>query len=404
MTLDRNALLQAYTTMRRIREFEERVNSEFVAGHVPGFVHLYSGEEAIAVGICMHLDAGDYIGSTHRGHGHSLAKGCDSKRMMLEIFGKAEGLCAGKGGSMHIADLERGMLGANAIVGGSPPLVIGAALTAKTLKSDRVAVAFTGDGGSNQGTIFEAMNMAVVLQLPALFVIENNGYGEGTAVEYAVGAKDLARRAAGFGMPAVKVDGRDFFAVYDAAASAVTRARAGGGPSSKGLLIQAIRDEDPVIFLEHTKFYDLEGEVPAESYTVPFGEATVLREGGDATIVALARMTHVALEAAAALAEKGVEVTVIDPRTTSPLDEETILESVGTTGRLLVVDESNPRCSVASEIAAVVAERGFRDLKAPIRRVTAPHTPVPFSPILENAYIPSAKAVEAAVMELMRTS
>ena len=231
MTLDHNALLHAYTAMRRIREFEERVNAEFVAGHVPGFVHLYSGEEAIAVGICIHLDSGDYIGSTHRGHGHSLAKGCDSKRMMLEIFGKAEGLCAGKGGSMHIADLERGMLGANAIVGGSPPLVIGAALTAKTLKSDRVAVAFTGDGGSNQGTIFEAMNMAVVLQLPAVFVIENNGYGEGTAVEYAVGAEDLARRAAGFGMPAVKVDGRDFFAVYDAAASAVSRARAGGGPS-----------------------------------------------------------------------------------------------------------------------------------------------------------------------------
>lgn len=173
---------------------------------------------------------------------------------------------------------------------------------------------------------------------------------------------------------------------------------------AKGLLIQAIRDEDPVIFLEHTKLYDIEGEVPAESYTVPFGEATVLREGGDATIVALARMTHVALEAATALAEKGVEVTVIDPRTTSPLDEETILESIGTTGRLLVVDESNPRCSVASEIAAVVAERGFRDLKAPIRRVTAPHTPVPFSPILESAYIPSAGAVEAAVLELMRAS
>jgi TPP-dependent pyruvate/acetoin dehydrogenase alpha subunit len=229
--LDRRTLLLAYTTMRRIRDFEERVNAEFVAGHVPGFVHLYSGEEAIAAGVCMHLDSTDYIGSTHRGHGHSLAKGCDSKGMMLEIFGKAEGLCAGKGGSMHIADLERGMLGANAIVGGSPPLVIGAALTAKTLKSDRVAVAFTGDGGSNQGTIFEAINMAVVLQLPAIFVIENNGYGEGTAVEYAVGAEDLAQRAAGFGLPAVKVDGRDFFAVYDAAASAVARARAGGGPS-----------------------------------------------------------------------------------------------------------------------------------------------------------------------------
>ena len=172
---------------------------------------------------------------------------------------------------------------------------------------------------------------------------------------------------------------------------------------AKGLLIQAIRDDDPVIFLEHTKLYDLEGEVPAESYTVPFGEAVVLREGGDATIVALGRMTHVALEAAAALANKGVEVTVLDPRTTSPLDEETILESVGATGRLLVVDESNPRCSVASEIAAVVAERGFQYLKAPIRRVTAPHTPVPFSPVLERAYIPSAKAVESAVLELMRT-
>jgi acetoin:2,6-dichlorophenolindophenol oxidoreductase subunit beta len=173
---------------------------------------------------------------------------------------------------------------------------------------------------------------------------------------------------------------------------------------AKGLLIQAIRDEDPVIFLEHTKLYDLEGEVPAEGYTVPFGEAHILREGGDLTIVALARMTHMALEAAFALAEKGVEATVIDPRTTSPLDEETILESIRATGRLLVVDESNPRCSVASEIAAVVAERAFRDLKAPIRRVTAPHTPVPFSPVLENAYIPSSAAIEAAAMELVRWS
>jgi pyruvate/2-oxoglutarate/acetoin dehydrogenase E1 component len=173
---------------------------------------------------------------------------------------------------------------------------------------------------------------------------------------------------------------------------------------AKGLLIQAIRDEDPVIFLEHTKLYDLEGEVPAESYTVPFGEAHILREGRDLTIVALARMTHMALDAASALAAKGIEATVIDPRTTSPLDEETILESIGATGRLLVVDESNPRCSVASEIAAVVAERAFRDLRAPIRRVTAPHTPVPFSPVLENAYIPSSAAIEAAAMELVRWS
>jgi pyruvate/2-oxoglutarate/acetoin dehydrogenase E1 component len=173
---------------------------------------------------------------------------------------------------------------------------------------------------------------------------------------------------------------------------------------AKGLLIQAIRDDDPVIFLEHTKLYDVEGDVPTESYTVPFGEAQILREGGHLTIVALARMTHIALEAASGLAEKGIEATVIDPRTTSPLDEETILDSVAATGRLLVVDESNPRCSVASEIAAVVAERGFRDLKAPIRRITAPHTPVPFSPVLESAYIPCSASVEAAAMDLVRWS
>jgi pyruvate dehydrogenase E1 component beta subunit len=170
---------------------------------------------------------------------------------------------------------------------------------------------------------------------------------------------------------------------------------------AKGLLIQAIRDDDPVVFLEHTKLYDQEGEVPPESYAIPFGEANVLRDGGDVTIVALARMVHVALKAADLLASKGVEATVIDPRSTSPLDEDTILESLSATGRLVIVDESNPRCSVASEIAAVVAERAFRDLKAPIRRVTAPHTPVPFSPVLEEAYIPSSDAVVSAALDVM---
>jgi acetoin:2,6-dichlorophenolindophenol oxidoreductase subunit alpha len=231
MYLSTDHLKRAYATMRRIREFEERVNAEFSAGHIPGFVHLYSGEEAIAVGVCLHLETDDYIGSTHRGHGHCIAKGCDTTGMMLEVFGKAEGLCGGKGGSMHIADLARGMLGANAIVGGSPPLVVGAAWANKTRGTDRIAVAFTGDGGSNQGTIFEAMNMAVVLRLPAIFVVENNGYGEGTGVEYAVGSKDIADRAAGFGMPAAAVDGSDFFAIHEAMSAAVARARSGEGPS-----------------------------------------------------------------------------------------------------------------------------------------------------------------------------
>lgn len=165
------------------------------------------------------------------GHGHCIAKGCDIHAMMLEIFGKDDGLCRGKGGSMHIADLDKGMLGANGIVGGGPPLAIGAALTAKTLKTGGVGLSFTGDGGSNQGLTFEAMNMAVVLKLPVIFVFENNGFGEGTGHDYAVGSKDIAGRAAGFGLPAVKVDGTDFFAVYEAAQTAIERARRGEGPS-----------------------------------------------------------------------------------------------------------------------------------------------------------------------------
>jgi TPP-dependent pyruvate/acetoin dehydrogenase alpha subunit len=231
MQLNRDELLKAYRAMATIRRFEERVNEEFAKGGIPGFVHLYAGEEAAAVGVCSHLGPQDYIASTHRGHGHSIAKGCDVTAMMHELFGKQDGLCGGKGGSMHIADLDRGMLGANGIVGGGPPLVIGAALTAKTLGRGTVAVSFTGDGGSNQGTTFEAINMAVVLKLPAVFVFENNQYGEGTAFAYAVGSRDIAGRAAGFGLPSIKVSGDDFFAVHEAAGEAVARARAGEGPS-----------------------------------------------------------------------------------------------------------------------------------------------------------------------------
>lgn len=232
MQQNSNLLAEAYVRMKRIREFEERVVVEFSNGKIPGFLHVYAGQEATAVGVCLHLDDQDQIGSTHRGHGHCIAKGCDLDGMMAELYGRGEGLCGGKGGSMHIADLSKGMLGANAIVGGSPPLVIGAALSAKTLGTGRVAVAFTGDGGSNQGTVFEAMNMAVVLKLPAIFVIENNGYGEHTGAAYACGNPDLAARSAAFGMPAVTVDGQDFFAVHEAMAEAVERARSGGGPTT----------------------------------------------------------------------------------------------------------------------------------------------------------------------------
>lgn len=232
MQLNREQLLKAWRDMVTIRRFEERVQEEFAKGGIPGFVHLYAGQEASAVGVCSHLGPQDRIASTHRGHGHSLAKGCDVTGMMLELFGRQGGLCAGKGGSMHIADLDQGMLGANGIVGGGPPLVVGAALAAKTLGTRNVAVSFTGDGGSNQGTTFEALNFAVVLKLPAIFVFENNGYGEYTGFSYAVGSRDIAGRAAGFGMPALRCNGDDFFAVHEAMREAVERARDGGGPTA----------------------------------------------------------------------------------------------------------------------------------------------------------------------------
>jgi pyruvate dehydrogenase E1 component alpha subunit len=230
MQLNREQLLAAYRMMRTIREFEDRVHVEFSAGGIPGFVHLYAGEEASAIGICMNLDDRDKIASTHRGHGHCIAKGCDVDGMMGEIFGKSNGLCGGKGGSMHIADLEKGMMGANGIVGGGPPLICGAALTAKTLKTGGVAVAFMGDGASNQGTTMESFNLAKAWNLPVIFVVEDNGYAESTGSNWSVSGTQLGR-AAGFGIPAVQVDGLDFFAIYDAAHEAVERARNGGGPS-----------------------------------------------------------------------------------------------------------------------------------------------------------------------------
>ena len=229
--LTKERLLDAYRTMRTIREFEDRLHVEFATGDIPGFVHLYAGEEAIAAGVCAHLGDDDSIASTHRGHGHAIAKGCDVKAMMQEIFGKAGGLCQGKGGSMHIADVDRGMLGANGIVGGGPPLICGVGLSAKTRGTRQVGVAFTGDGGSNQGTFLESLNLASVWNLPCVFVVENNGYAEATPAAYHLGGPDVAKRADGFGLPGVVVDGHDFFAVYEAAGEAIARARDGAGPS-----------------------------------------------------------------------------------------------------------------------------------------------------------------------------
>ena len=229
--LTKERLVAAYRTMRTIREFEERLHIEFATGDIPGFVHLYAGEEAIAAGVCAHLNPDDFISSTHRGHGHAIAKGCDLNGMMLEIFGKQGGLCHGKGGSMHIADLDKGMLGANGIVGGGPPLICGVGLSAKTRGTTQVGVAFIGDGGSNQGTFLESLNLSSVWGLPCVFIVENNGYAEATPAAYHLGTPDIAKRADGFGLPGVVVDGHDFFAVYEVAGEAIARARAGHGPS-----------------------------------------------------------------------------------------------------------------------------------------------------------------------------
>ena len=232
MSFERPQLLQAYRQMRTIRDFEERLHVEIQTGEIPGFTHLYSGQEAVAVGVCEHLSDADWIASTHRGHGHCIAKGCDVTGMMLEIYGRRDGLCKGKGGSMHIADMSKGMLGANAIVGGGPPIAVGAAIACKIQGQGKLAVAFGGDGSANQGTVFEAMNLAVVLKAPVIFVFENNGYSEHTGADYAVGSKDIAGRARGFGMPAEVCDGADFFSVYEAMGKAVERARRGDGPST----------------------------------------------------------------------------------------------------------------------------------------------------------------------------
>ena len=229
--LSRDELLQVYQTMRTIREFEERVHVEFSRGDIPGFVHLYAGEEASAAGIMTHLRQDDHIASTHRGHGHCIAKGVDVKGMMAEIFGKKSGVCGGKGGSMHIADLDKGMMGANGILGAGAPLACGAALAAKYRDNGDIAISFVGDGASNQGTFLESLNLASIWNLPVVFVVENNGYAESTSVDWAVACDSYVDRASGFGMPGVTVDGTDFFAVYEAAGEVIRRAREGGGPS-----------------------------------------------------------------------------------------------------------------------------------------------------------------------------
>ena len=229
--LDRATALELYRVMRTIRQFEARAVQLFGENKIWGTIHSYAGQEGVAVGVCAHLRDDDWITSTHRGHGHCIAKGADVGRMFAELLGRETGYCRGRGGSMHIADTSKGNLGANGIVGGGIPIATGAALTATYTGSDRVAVSFFGDGGANQGTFHESANLAAIWKLPVIFVCENNQYAETNPVKDAFAVEDISLRAAGYGMPGVRVNGQDVRETYRVAADAVARARSGLGPT-----------------------------------------------------------------------------------------------------------------------------------------------------------------------------
>lgn len=229
--LPKEKLANMFKKMLEIRYFEEKVFDLYTQNAVPGTIHLYAGEEAVAVGVCSVLDKDDYITSTHRGHGHCIAKGADLKRTMAEILGKKTGYCKGKGGSMHIADFSIGMLGATAVVGAGIPIAVGAGLSAKLRKSNQIVACFFGEGASNQGTFHEGINMASVWKLPVIFVCENNLYAMGTRQSMVMAIENVAERAVAYGIPGVTVDGNDVLAVYEATCEAVERARKGDGPT-----------------------------------------------------------------------------------------------------------------------------------------------------------------------------
>jgi 2-oxoisovalerate dehydrogenase E1 component len=651
--------LALYETMLKIRRTEEQLVHAHQRGLVPGACHTYIGEEAVAAGVCANLTSADVVFSTHRGHGHALAKGLDSRTLIAELLGRATGCSAGRGGSMHIFAPEIGMMGTSGIVGPCILQAAGAAYTFRLLKSDRVAVAFFGDGATNNGAFHEGLNLAGIWKLPVLFVCENNQYATEVPLSYSAANPDIAARAAAYNLPGVAVDGNDVAAVRAAAARAVERARAGEGatliecrtyrtrphsegmgdftyrtreeveawkarcpirtfrqrlikeglategklatieqrvqetvteafrlalsdplpaaptatrhvydeqppsiltpaparnpadrqitftratlealagemernpgiyvmgegigvrggnfatttglfarhgavrlcdtpicergftgmatgaamvggrpvidfmfadfeldaageiinqvakvhymsdgrlkmpvllrgcigighaaathhsgsyyatfahfpglrvvvPSSpydaKGLFLRALRCQDPVLFLEHRELVGLKGPVPEGDYEIEFGQATVVREGRHVTLVALAMMVHHAAKACDALAQEGIEVELVDPRTISPLDLDTITCSVRKTGRLLVVDEDFAPFSFGSEVAARVAEHCFDDLDAPVRRLHGAFAPTPYSQSLEKQVVPGPADIVQAVRELM---
>ena len=644
--------------MLTIRMVEEHLAKSHQRGLIHGACHTYVGQEAIATGVCAHLRNEDAIFSTHRGHGHALAKGMEPGQLMAELFGRETGCSRGRGGSMHLFAPEIGMMWTSGIVGPCILQAAGAGYTSRIMKTGNVGVAFFGDGASNNGAFHEGLNMASIWKLPVLFVCENNQYATEVAFEYSAGNSSVAARGAAYGIASIEVDGNDVLAVEAAAREAVQRARSGGGPTllecktyrtrphaegmgdfgyrtreevehwktrcpiarfrerlldekrataeeidavdeevtalteaahqfaegsayplaesatdhvyavtskaplrdapadspktreltfmkatlealteemahnpkifvmgegigvrggnfattsglfaihgeerlrdtpicergfvglaggaamtgtrpvvdfmfadfvldsvgeiinqiakmqymssgrlkmpvlmrgcigighaaathhsgsyysmyahfpglrvvvpssprdAKGLLKTALTCDDPVLFLEHRELMSVKGPVPEEEYFIDFGQAAVVREGTDVTVVALALMVHKVLAACETLATEGISVELIDPRTVAPLDVDTIIRSVAKTGRLIIVDEDFAHCGIGAEIAAQLADRGFDELDAPIRRLNGKASPTPYSPTLEAAVVPNAETIAQAIREL----
>ena len=644
--------------MLTIRMVEEHLAKSHQRGLIHGACHTYVGQEAIATGVCAHLRNEDAIFSTHRGHGHALAKGMEPGQLMAELFGRETGCSRGRGGSMHLFAPEIGMMGTSGIVGPCILQAAGAGYTSRIMKTGNVGVAVFGDGASNNGAFHEGLNMASIWKLPVLFVCENNQYATEVAFEYSAGNSSVAARGAAYGIASIEVDGNDVLAVEAAAREAVQRARSGGGPTllecktyrtrphaegmgdfgyrtreevehwktrcpiarfrerlldekrataeeidavdeevtalteaahqfaegsayplaesatdhvyavtskaplrdapadspktreltfmkatlealteemahnpkifvmgegigvrggnfattsglfaihgeerlrdtpicergfvglaggaamtgtrpvvdfmfadfvldsvgeiinqiakmqymssgrlkmpvlmrgcigighaaathhsgsyysmyahfpglrvvvpssprdAKGLLKTALTCDDPVLFLEHRELMSVKGPVPEEEYFIDFGQAAVVREGTDVTVVALALMVHKVLAACETLATEGISVELIDPRTVAPLDVDTIIRSVAKTGRLIIVDEDFAHCGIGAEIAAQLADLGFDELDAPIRRLNGKASPTPYSPTLEAAVVPNAETIAQAIREL----
>jgi 2-oxoisovalerate dehydrogenase E1 component len=657
--LSRETLLDLYRTMLVIRRCEEQLAKSHQRGLIHGACHTYVGQEAIATGVCAQLRQGDVIFSTHRGHGHALAKGLDPQALIAELYGREWGCSRGRGGSMHLFAPEIGLMGTSGIVGPCILQAAGAGYSFKLCRSDRVSVAFFGDGAVNNGAFHEGLNLAAIWKLPTLFVCENNQFATEVPFEYSAGNPDVASRGAVYGMPGIVVDGNDVLAVYEAAQEAVARARRGAGPTliecrtyrtrahaegmgdfsyrtredvenwkqrcpltrlrsylvdnnvslddqlvaieqevaarieaahhaaesspwpdpstatshvyastadsstqqiaapppgtreitymqatwealasrmaeddkifvlgegigkrggnfqstaglyeqygairlcdtpiaergfvglaggaamtgtrpvvdfmfadfvldsvgeivnqiakiqymssggirmpillrgcigighsaathhsgsyysmyanfpglrvvvpstpydAKGLLITALRCDDPVLFLEHRELLATKGCVPEAEYELPFGQAAVVIAGRDVTVVAIAHMVKQCVEAATMLANEGISIELIDPRTVSPLDVATIAESVEKTGRLLVVDETFSPCGIGAEIVAQIVDCAFDALDAPIRRLNGAFSPTPYSPPLEQAVVPQVETIVHAIRQLI---